>query len=128
MVFRIHKTNNFTVMSTEHLRDRSLSLKAKGLLSVMLSLPDDWNYSINGLVAISGDTNRAVENALHELKEIGYLVVTKKNPNETESGRYEYIYDVYESPKQDTEKQGVENKVLKNKGLKNKVLFLGGLI
>ena len=51
-VFRINKTKNYTVMSNHHLREKKMSLKAKGLLSMMLSLPDDWNYSIAGLVSI----------------------------------------------------------------------------
>ena len=51
-VFKIHKDENYTVMSNIHLKDSRLSLKAKGLLSVMLSLPENWDYSINGLVAI----------------------------------------------------------------------------
>ena len=52
MVFKIEKNKNYTVMSNYHLRDKNLSLKAKGLLSFMLSLPEDWDYSINGLVSI----------------------------------------------------------------------------
>lgn len=116
--YKVHKTQNYTVMSNYHLRDKELSFKAKGLLSVMLSLPAEWDYSINGLVAICKENNTAVESALKELKKYGYLIVTKKMPNETESGRIEYEYDIYESPqealvlsaeKQGIEKQGVEN-------------------
>lgn len=110
-VLRVNKTRDYTVMSNHHLKDRRLSLKAKGLLSTMLSLPDTWDYSIAGLVAISKENETAVKSTLGELREYGYLVITKKLPNETNSGRIEYEYDIYEQPqeKQEIEKQGVEN-------------------
>lgn len=113
----MNKTKNYTVMSNEHLKDKRLSLKAKGLLSVMLSLPDTWDYSINGLVAICKESETAVKSTLNELKSCGYLVVTKKMPDETESGRIEYVYDIFEhakTVKQGAEKQGVENLVVEN--------------
>lgn len=121
-VIRVNKTNNYTVMSNEHLKDKRLSLKAKGLLSVMLSLPDTWDYSISGLVAICKESETAVKSTLNELKSCGYLVVTKKMPNETESGRIEYAYDIFEkaqTEKQLVEKQGVENLVVENLGVEN---------
>lgn len=108
--FRVNKNKNYTVMSNTHLRDMGLSLKAKGLLSVMLSLPETWDYSIAGLVAICKENETAVKSALKELKESRYLVITKVMPNQTASGRIEYVYDIYEEPqKQEVEKQGVEN-------------------
>lgn len=113
----MNKTKNYTVMSNEHLKDKRLSLKAKGLLSVMLSLPDTWDYSISGLVAICKESETAVKSTLNELKSCGYLVVTKKMPNETESGRIEYVYDIFEKAKtgkQEVEKQGVENLGVEN--------------
>lgn len=119
---RVNKTKNYTVMSNEHLRDKRLSLKAKGLLSVMLSLPDTWDYSISGLVAICKESETAVKSTLNELKSCGYLVVTKKMPNETESGRIEYVYDIFEkaqTEKQGVEKQGVENLGVENLGVEN---------
>ena len=114
-IYRVHKTKDFTVMSNAHLRDKNMSLKAKGLLSVMFSLPDDWDYSINGLVAISKENESAIKSTLYELKKLGYLVVTKLKPSETKSGRFEYVYDAYELPqeKQSVEKQGVENQTEK---------------
>ena len=118
----MNKTKNYTVMSNEHLRDKRLSLKAKGLLSVMLSLPDTWDYSISGLVAICKESETAVKSTLGELKSCGYLVVTKKMPNETESGRIEYVYDIFEKAKtgkQEVEKQGVENLGVENLGVEN---------
>lgn len=116
--FRVHKTSDYTVMSNTHLRDKNLSLKAKGLLSVMLSLPEEWNYSINGLVAICKENTTAVESALKELKDQNYVYVTKKFPNETQSGRMEYEYDIYEQPQ---EKQPKENLWAEKQG----VDFLG---
>lgn len=107
---RVHKTKNYTVMSNTHLRDKKLSLKAKGLLSVMLSLPDTWDYSIAGLVAISKENETAVKSALNELKDNNYVVVTKENPTKSNGGRIRYTYEVYEEPhKQSIEKQDTEN-------------------
>lgn len=107
---RVHKTKNYTVMSNTHLRDKGLSLKAKGLLSVMLSLPDNWDYSIAGLVAISKENETAVKSALNELKDNNYVVVTKENPTKSNGGRIKYTYEVYEEPhKQKVEKQPIEN-------------------
>lgn len=96
--FRINKTNNYTVMSNYHLRDMNLSLKAKGLLSVMLSLPPEWDYSVNGLCTIVKENRTAVKSALNELKKFGYLNVTKLYSNQTESKHIEYVYDIYEIP------------------------------
>ena len=73
MVFKIEKNKNYTVMSNYHLRDKNLSLKAKGLLSFMLSLPEDWDYSINGLVSICKEEETAIKSALKELKINKYL-------------------------------------------------------
>lgn len=107
---RVHKTKNYTVMSNTHLGDKKLSLKAKGLLSVMLSLPDTWDYSIAGLVAISKENETAVKSALNELKDNNYVVVTKENPTKSNGGRIKYTYEVYEEPhKQSIEKQDTEN-------------------
>lgn len=122
---RVHKTKNYTVMSNTHLRDKSLSLKAKGLLSVMLSLPDNWDYSIAGLVAICKENETAVKSALSELKDNNYVVVTKENPTKSNGGRIKYTYEVYEEPrkqsveKQDTENLGVERQQVENHGQLN---------
>ena len=98
-VFKIEKSKNYTVMSNYHLRDKNLSYKAKGLLSFMLSLPDDWDYSINGLVSISKEGVKAIRNILQELQRYGYLVIVKK---QNEIGQFEYEYLIYEQP--DTQK------------------------
>lgn len=124
--FNVHKNENYTIMSNYHLRERNMSLKAKGLLSVILSLPIDWDYSIAGLVAISKENETAVKSALNELKRFGYLKVTKHMPNETESGRIEYAYDIYEQPSAKIaqenlalDKQGIENLGVENQGQLN---------
>lgn len=115
-VVRINKTKDYTVMSNHHFKNRKLSLKAKGLLSQMLSLPDNWDYTIVGLCAINKENETAIKSALEELKDNGYLVVTKQMPNETKSGRIEYVYDIYEQP---LEKQGIENLPLEIQPLEN---------
>lgn len=123
-VFRVHKTDNYTVMSNTHLRDGNLTLKAKGLLSMILSLPDDWKYSIKGLSAICVEGPDAIKAAIAELEKCGYVVRTKRFPGETTSGRIEYEYDFFEEPgqgakKQGVEKQGVEKQHLEIQGLEN---------
>lgn len=117
-VIRVEKNKNYTTMSNYHLRERKMSLKAKGLMSLMLSLPEKWDYSIAGLVAICKENETSIKTALGELKEFGYLQVIKKNPDETKSGRFEYEYVLYEE-KQDIEKQGIENLGVEILGVEN---------
>lgn len=129
-IIRVNKTKDYTVMSNRHLRDRSLTLKAKGLMSQMLALPEGWDYSIAGLAAINKESEAAIKTALKELKAAGYLVITKRTPDQTESGRFEYIYDLYEDPdqapqsqeteKQATEKQEVEIQPLEFQPIENR--------
>ena len=98
-VVRVHKNANFTVMSNYHFKERKMSLKAKGLLSLMLSLPDDWNYSISGLVTLSKDGKDSVMSALAELEEFGYLV---RNRTINNKGQFSGIeYNIYEQPQRD---------------------------
>lgn len=98
---RVNKTADYTVMSNTHLRDKEMSLKAKGLLSLMLSLPDNWDYSIEGLVAICKESETAVKSTLGELKKFGYLDISR---NRTQAGLFDYVYTVYEKPKGDKPK------------------------
>ena len=72
-VFRIEKTRDYTVMSNHHLKDRTLTLKSKGLLSMMLSLPDEWNYTTRGLAAICREGVDSIGAALKELETHGYI-------------------------------------------------------
>ena len=72
-VFRVERTSDYTVMSNYHLRDKRLSLKAKGLLSQMLSLPEDWDYTLAGLCYINRESKDAIRTAIHELEQAGYI-------------------------------------------------------
>lgn len=111
-VVRVHKSKNFTVISNEALFEKPpLSLEAKGLLCFMLALPEDWNYSIDGLVAICKEGRHSIKSTLGELKKRGYLTIEKIPPNKSKSGRFEYIYHIYET-KQNLPKQGAENQPL----------------
>lgn len=92
---RVNNTKGFTVMSNYHLQDKEISLKAKGLLGLMLSLPSNWDYSVNGLVAIVKENKAAVQTALKELEEHKYL---KRTRVQDETGRFDYVYDIYEKP------------------------------
>jgi hypothetical protein len=94
-VIRVNNTKGFTVMSNYHFQDKEISLKAKGLLGLMLSLPSNWDYSVNGLVTIVKENKAAVQSALKELEEHKYL---KRTRVQDETGRFDYIYDIYEKP------------------------------
>lgn len=95
-VFRINKTNNFTVMSNYHFKEKKMSLKAKGLISLMLSLPDDWDYSISGLATLSKDGKDSIMSALSELEAFGYL--TRKRIT-NEKGQFAGVeYNIFETP------------------------------
>ena len=72
-VFRVERTGDYTVMSNFHLKDKRLSLKAKGLLSQMLSLPDDWDYTLSGLCFINRESKDAIRSAINELERAGYI-------------------------------------------------------
>ena len=81
-VFRIEKTRDYTVMSNHHLRNTELSLKAKGLLSLMLSLPENWDYTTKGLARICKDGVDSICAGVRELEEQGYVVRERvRNPN-----------------------------------------------
>ena len=95
-VFKVKKVENYTSMSNEHLQNKELSLKAKGLLSYMLSLPDDWSYSLEGLVSNCKESKTSIISTLNELKQHGYLSIEKQYPNKTASKKIEYTYNIYE--------------------------------
>ena len=93
---KICKTSNYTTISTAHFKERGMSLKAKGLLSLMLALPDGWACSVSGLVELSSDGRESVTTALKELERFGYL---KRERQMTEDGKFAgYDYIVYEKP------------------------------
>ena len=108
-VIRANRNENYTVMSNVHLKDKRMTLKAKGLLSVVLSLPPDWGYSFAGLVAICKESETAMKSAIKELKEFGYLTITKERD---EKGHFDYVYVFNENPQ--TDLPVVENPVVEN--------------
>ena len=95
-VFRIERTRDYTVMSNHHLRNGKLSLKAKGLLSMMLSLPEDWNYTTRGLAAICKEGVDAIGGALRELETAGYIVRHQLRDRQGRISDTEYV--IYEQP------------------------------
>lgn len=122
MVIRAERNGNYTTMCNHHLRDNNLSLKAKGLLSEILSLPNEWEYSIEGLVKINKESELAIKNALKELKDNRYLWIEKIYPDKTQSHKIEYIYHIYEKPYtdiQEVENQPLENQAFENQGVEN---------
>ena len=97
-VFRIEKTRDYTVMSNYHLRDMSLSLKAKGLLSLMLSLPENWDYTMKGLARICKDGIDSSSGGIRELEAHGYLVRARVRNENGQLGSIEYT--ILEQPKE----------------------------
>ncbi len=95
-VFRVERNKGYTVMSNHHLRDKSLSLKAKGLLSQILSLPEDWDYTLSGLCYINRESKDAIRSAVNELERAGYI---ERHQTTDEGGKFssnEYI--IHEQP------------------------------
>jgi len=90
-VFRIEKTQNYTVMSNHHLRNAALTLKAKGLLSQMLSLPDTWDYTLKGLTHINRESLDAIRSAVQELERAGYITRSRERKENGQLGGAEYI-------------------------------------
>ena len=97
-VYRVERTRDYTVMSNYHLKDTTLSLKAKGLLSMFLSFPDDWNYSTRGLAAICKEGVEAIGNTIKELEKAGYIVRRKLRGSNGRITDTEYV--IYEQPQE----------------------------
>jgi len=95
-VFRVEKNKGYTVMSNHHLRNRELTLKAKGLLSQILSLPEDWNYTLAGLAHINRENLTAIRTAVQELEAAGYIQRRQTRDSGGKMSGNEYI--VYEQP------------------------------
>ena len=118
-VFRVEKNHSYTVMANHHLRDERLSLKSKGLLSVILSLPDDWRISIEGMTQFSADGKDAIRSAIRELTDTGYITRAQIH---SEAGKFSgYDYVVHETPTASPssgfptmEKPTTENPTLRN--------------
>jgi predicted transcriptional regulator len=118
-VFRVEKNREFVVMSNKFLREKGMSLKSKGLLALCLALPDDWEYSLNGLVAICKESQTSIRSALKELESFNYL---KRNRQQNEKGQFVYEYVIYEQPyienlyadNQHKDKRHKENRIQQN--------------
>lgn len=114
-VFRVERTGDYTVMSNHHLKNRALSLKAKGLLSLILSLPDDWDYTLRGLAYISLESVDSVRRAVTELENEGYITRTRTRDEQGRLRGTEYI--IREQPVSEepiSEKPVSEKPILEN--------------
>lgn len=121
-VFRINKTANYTVMSNHHFKEKGMSLKAKGLLSLMLSLPDDWDYSISGLATLSKDGKDSIMSALAELEKFGYLSRARITNDKGQFAGVEYnIYEIPQEQKPNTAKPNSADGELENPNTENAV-------
>ena len=109
-VFRVEKNKGYTVMSNHHLRNKVLSLKAKGLLSQMLSLPEDWDYTLKGLSLINRESIDAIRTAVWELERAGYI--RREQGRDTKGKMADMVYTIYEQPV--LAKPVLENPVLEN--------------
>lgn len=99
--FEIEKDDSFTVVTNNILRNKNLSMSAKGLLCTIFSLPPEWDYSFNGLVAICKEGKAAVRNAINELKDSKYIKISQSR---NEKGYYQYKYTVYRKPYEEIQK------------------------
>ena len=118
-IIRVEKNRNYTVINNEFLRNKELSLKAKGLLAVCLSLPDTWNWSIAGLVAICKESITSVRSSLKELEEYGYVTILK---TKDDKGRFIYEYTIYETPVSDSpqlQNLGLDNLTVEKQDIEN---------
>ena len=114
-VFRIEKTRDYTVMSNYHLRDMSLSLKAKGLLSLMLSLPENWDYTMKGLARICKDGIDSISGGIRELEAHDYLIRARVRGANGQLGSIEYtILEQPKTPSPTQEKPIRENPIQAN--------------
>ena len=115
-VFRVEKTKDYTVMSNYHLKDKTITLKAKGLLSQMLSLPESWNYTLEGLAQLNKEKIDAIRAAVKELETAGYIERSRERDSKGRLG--DTIYTIFEQPKPPT----LENPTLENPTLDNPIL------
>ena len=97
-VFRVERTKGFTVMSNYHLNDKTISLKSKGLLSQMLSLPESWDFTLRGLACINKESLDAIRTAVLELEEHGYITRRQRRGENGKLAKIEYT--IYEQPQQ----------------------------
>lgn len=114
-VFRVNRNKNYTHMANYHFRDKKLSWKAKGILSTMLSLPDNWDYSLAGLAALADDGLSATRSAVKELENYGYL---NRQPIKENGKIVDWEYQIFEKPQ--VEKPLVENPQVGNPLVENR--------
>ena len=120
-VFRVERNRGYTVMSNHHLRNRGLTLKAKGLLSQMLSLPDNWDYTLAGLSCINREKIDAIREAVRELEKAGYIVRSRERDKKGRLRGADYI--IYEQPQPPVlDLPTLENPTLDNPTLENPTL------
>ena len=133
-VFRVEKSRDYTVMSNHHLRNTDLSLKSKGLLSQMLSLPEEWDYTLKGLSKINREGIDAIREAIRELERAGYVTRTRVRNEKGQLGAADYVIHEFpvppkptlENPTQDkpiSENPTLENPMQKNPTQLNKELL-----
>ena len=103
-IFRVKKTRDYTVISNFHLRDKRLSLNAIGLLTVMLSLPDEWNYTLKGLAYINKEGIDAIREGVHELERAGYILRERVRNEQGQLKGTEYV--IYEHPQTERKEPG----------------------
>ncbi len=120
-VFRVERNKGYTVMSNHHLRNKELTLKAKGLLSQMLSLPEDWDYTLAGLSQINRESIDAIRTAIWELEKAGYI---RRQQGRDAKGKMTAIeYTIYEQPQPpDDTLPGLETPILENPTPGNPIL------
>ncbi len=111
-VFRVEKNRGYTVMSNHHLRNKDLSLKAKGLLSQMLSLPEDWDFTLKGLSLINREQIDAIRAAIRELEQAGYIVRSRERDSQGRLRGADYV--IYEQPQPVPDSPTLENPMLDN--------------
>ena len=111
-VFRVEKNRGYTVMSNHHLRNKDLSLKAKGLLSQMLSLPESWDFTLKGLSLINREQIDAIRAAVRELEQAGYIVRSRERDSQGRLRGADYI--IYEQPQPVPDSPTLENPTLDN--------------
>ena len=119
-IFRVERTKNFTVMSNHHFKNKNLTLKAKGLLSLMLSLPDNWNYNMQGLATLSRDGIDSVRSAIRELEHHGYVERHRLRNEYSFYGDTEYI--IREVPFGEEKCLRVDSPILDNQVIGNSYL------
>ena len=121
-VFRVEKNSDYTVMSNHHLRNRALSLKAKGLLSQMLSLPEDWDYTLQGLARINRESIDAIRQAIRELEQAGYIQRSRERDEKGRLRGADYVIFELPQPVPASVSPTLENPTLENPTQENPTL------